>query len=482
MGKKKRKIGMDKRILIGIGIAAVIIALLVGIYFTQVYKPAITKDKAKELLAQRFSEFESQYQEKKASGYDVTEAKGLEKQAKWAYNKRKYAKADKLLDEAFESLEKAEIPVTPETPTPSPTPEELILPSDLSLEYEEGYKEANNWLDEKLVEWKTTEYKPMKFTGFHLPMSYELKPHTNSPDDLKFLDMLDDLDVDVIGVGIYISEEHPPQALDRWDTLISEIRRQNKELKVWHFGGNFHKGEELKEDYIAHGCHGAEYIINRWQPEYISIVHEISNQQEPKATKDDWPFWKDYIETVANHTKKIARDEGYNITTAVALQASPSEIDFVDYLVDIPDLDIIAFDVYNRWGLCEKCNGGNVLADKIDLIHSHGKRVWIEETWFTTQWKRPKTDPPERFEGFDDPKRAQWDSKWMWIITYYAQKHNVEAVEPFFTNYFILYPSYNPFIYEQQYVDDYKTALYEGKRTPTFYAFKDVIEEVKRSS
>lgn len=443
----------------------VLIALL--IIGTLLSSGCIREPEIKDKLEEKFSEFKIQYDDKKAEGYDVTEAESLEKRAKWDYNKGKYANADRLLDEAFEALEKVEIPVVPE--------EEIVPPSDLSSKYEEGYKEANNWLDEKLLEWKPAEHKPMKFVGFHLPLSYELRPYTDSSDDLKFLDMLDELDVDVIGVGAYISEDSQPEIIERGDILVNEIRKKNKELKVWHFGGVF--GD--KDEYIEHGCYGVEYIIRRWQPEYLSIVHEISNQQEPYVTEEDW---KEYIEVVANHAKNVAEDMGYNITTAVSLQANPSEIDFADHLVDIPDLDIIGFDIYNKWGLCEDCPGGNALEDKIDLIHSHKKEVWIEETWLSTQWDRPKTDPPKRFEGFDDPKRAHWDARWMWVITYYAQKHDVEAVEPFFTNYFILYPDYNPYEDEQRYVDDYKTALYEGRRTPTFYAFKDVIVEVKRKS
>jgi len=105
MGKKKWKSGMSKKILIGIGIAAVIIALLVGIYFIQVYKPAIQE---KKQLIERFSGFEIQYQEKKAQGYDVSEARVFARKAKRAFDSKDYKMANNLLDNAFEALEKAE--------------------------------------------------------------------------------------------------------------------------------------------------------------------------------------------------------------------------------------------------------------------------------------------------------------------------------------------------------------------------------------
>lgn len=101
---------MNKKILIGIG-TLVIIALLVGIYFIQVYKPAIQE---KKQLIERFSEFESQYQEKKAQGYDASAAEVFARKAKRAFDSKDYKMANGFLNNAFEALEKAEkIPPLP---------------------------------------------------------------------------------------------------------------------------------------------------------------------------------------------------------------------------------------------------------------------------------------------------------------------------------------------------------------------------------
>lgn len=94
-----------KRILISMGIFVAIIALI-GIYVIYVYKPAPTK----EQLSHKFSEFETKYQEKKAGGYDVTEAEEFARKAKEAFDRENYKTASKLLDEAFETLQKARIP------------------------------------------------------------------------------------------------------------------------------------------------------------------------------------------------------------------------------------------------------------------------------------------------------------------------------------------------------------------------------------
>lgn len=101
---------MNKKILIWMGIV-VIIALL-GVYIIHVYKPSVPLE---EQLKEKYSEFRIQYAEKKAQGYDVTEAKEFVKKAKQAFDRKDYRAADKLLDNAFEALEKAKIP----TPLPS---------------------------------------------------------------------------------------------------------------------------------------------------------------------------------------------------------------------------------------------------------------------------------------------------------------------------------------------------------------------------
>ena len=99
---------MNKKILMGIGILLIIL-LLLAVFVILIYKPFITKN----VVEQRFSEFEAQSAEKKALGYDVTKAEAFARQARLVYDSGKYNKANKWLNMAFEALEKAEISITP---------------------------------------------------------------------------------------------------------------------------------------------------------------------------------------------------------------------------------------------------------------------------------------------------------------------------------------------------------------------------------
>lgn len=98
---------MNKRLLIVVGILIIAIILISGC----IRQPTTP---TREELIQRFSEFENQLNEKKAQGYDVTEAEEIEREAKQAFDRNAYKIANTSLDNAFESLEKAkEIPAIP---------------------------------------------------------------------------------------------------------------------------------------------------------------------------------------------------------------------------------------------------------------------------------------------------------------------------------------------------------------------------------
>ena len=100
---------MNKKVLITIGLLVITI-ILISVYIRQPTAPT------EEQLSKRFSEFKIQYDKKKADGYDVTEAEEFARKAKRAFDRKDYRTANKLLESAFEALEKATISVAPVKP------------------------------------------------------------------------------------------------------------------------------------------------------------------------------------------------------------------------------------------------------------------------------------------------------------------------------------------------------------------------------
>ena len=101
---------MNQKILIITGILVEIIVIF-GAYVILLHRLTPSR----EQLSEKFSEFKTQYQEKKAQGYDVSEAGELAMKAKRAFDSKDYKMANKFLNEAFEALRRAmKIPTIPD--------------------------------------------------------------------------------------------------------------------------------------------------------------------------------------------------------------------------------------------------------------------------------------------------------------------------------------------------------------------------------
>lgn len=483
---------MNKKIMLIIAIA--IMAILAIVFIAIKENRANQQGTTKQQLLQKFQTLKTQYEQAKSQGYDVSEIERLGKEAEQAFNKGDYKKAKELLKNISDLLKKLGIP----EPTPPETKEFecgngvcesgecdscadckaiYAMPSGLSPKYEQKYNEMANWLNKKLIEWKPAEYKPMHFMGLLLTLTETYLEDTTIEDDLKFVEMLDEAGVDVITVPITGSpEDLTPAFIDRLDTIISEIRKRGKEVKVWSRFSMYPSKIRVQKMNSS-----AEYIVSRWHPEYYTIVHE------PECdTLQGMQTNKETIERIVSIIKKIDS----NVKIIAGVIAYKGRMDCVDYYAGIVGLDTVSMDVYNNWGLCEECSGGNAIEDKINLVHSKGKQVWFEEFWSSSQQDKTTSDEYDVAHGFTDPKRVWWDAQFIKMISYYAQKNGLIGIEPWFTNYFFFYPGYYPYgtsvtaggkkRFSEQYLRDLRTAMDEKRRTPAFCAFKNIIKEVNQ--
>ncbi|MBU3958220.1 MAG: hypothetical protein KKB25_04045, partial [Nanoarchaeota archaeon] len=125
----------NKKILILLAIILIAILAIAIIAIKQkraVQNPEITKQE----LQQKFQLIKSQYEKAKADGYDVSEIEKIGRQAKQAFDKGDYGKADTLVKRIFNLLGKTEIPETsivPPISTPVPIDNPTPTPSVSSL-------------------------------------------------------------------------------------------------------------------------------------------------------------------------------------------------------------------------------------------------------------------------------------------------------------------------------------------------------------
>jgi len=180
---------MNRKILIGIGVL-IITVVLVGVYFIQLHEPV----PAEEQLIKRFLEFKKQYQEKKAKGYNVSEAEESARKAKRAFDRKGYRTANKLLDSAFEALEIATISVAPVKPIKVETICTDVINNDGDglIDNEDGdcwIKEGAVLGEEYYVATKYSDYikiiPELKDIGIKTIEMFPIWEHCNSPDPTK---------------------------------------------------------------------------------------------------------------------------------------------------------------------------------------------------------------------------------------------------------------------------------------------------------
>jgi len=102
---------MNKKMLVLaiLAMVAVLVIAFVALKQKQDQNPEITKQQ----LLPKFQTLKTQYEEAKAQGLDVSEVEGFVKQAKQAFDRGDYKKANELLDKAFVFLEKTKISAEP---------------------------------------------------------------------------------------------------------------------------------------------------------------------------------------------------------------------------------------------------------------------------------------------------------------------------------------------------------------------------------
>jgi len=307
--------------------------------------------------------------------------------------------------------------------------------------------EYMKWLDQKQIEWKPAGTPKIGCGVYHPFASDNMFVKSNELVDIKFLEMLEETNANLI--VLYIRPDEFRTQRTRYMNLIHKIKIDGKKLFV---GIRFNDGtltfdeyDNLTQDYL-------DNIINIIKPDYFGIVIE-------PTTMEDWynfnatdGQWAQYIQKYSDLSKQL----NPGIKTVVA--GHKKELNFLQLCADIPSLDIIGFNIYDRLGIDPNLDKYIVTEDvgiAIDHVNSKGKETWIAETWTS-------------YKPTNDPSMIPYDVKWIRMMIYYAINHNMKMYIPFFTGKFIVYTDNQ---------SDFETALYSNVRTPVFIEFRNIVME-----
>lgn len=335
----------------------------------------------------------------------------------------------------------------------------VTVPPDVPAEYRDQYIKIMFWLDQKEAEWKPSNQRHLQFAAYHVFASDNVFVRSNEKTDLEFLDVLEQTNSDII--VLYIRPDSYFSQKERYDTIINKIRKSGKKLFI---GARF---DELKIDIREYENELNDYtknIIAEINPDYFGIVIEPMTMERRHNFEASDEEWVELVRNVSELSKKL----NPNIKTAVA--GHKLELEFLRLASNIRNVDIVGFNIYGNDGIYSEYSGnlgkGDIVGDTIDYANSKGKETWILETW-VADINAGRLIKMVSTQEYMKPI----DAKWIQVITYYAMRHNMKAITPFYTGKFVIYTD-DPI--------EFEAALNNNNRTPTFQSYVNIIQEFKK--
>lgn len=307
--------------------------------------------------------------------------------------------------------------------------------------------EFMKWLDQKIIEWKPSGSSKINFGTYHVFASDNVFIESNTEADIKFLEMLEETNSNLI--SLYIRPNEFSSQNIRYMNLINKIKNDGKKLLI---GLRFNDGQMTLQQCGSLTQLYIENVIDVIKPDYFGIVIEPTTMETLHGFDATDTQWVDHIKKYSDISKQL----NPNIKTLVA--GHKKELNFLQLCSDIPSLDIIGFNIYDRAGIDSNLDNyiyEEDIGNAINYVNSKGKETWITETWTS-------------YKPISDSSRMPYDIKWLRVITYFAINHNIKMYIPFFTGKFIIYTDDKT---------EFESALYSNVRTPVFTEYQNIIME-----
>ncbi len=310
-------------------------------------------------------------------------------------------------------------------------------------------EEFMNWLDQKLIEWKPYGAPKIGCGTYHVFASDDVFVRSDETVDIKFLEMLNETNCNLI--SLYIRPTPFYLQTTRYMTLINKIKSDGNKLFV---GLRFDDGQMSISEYDTLTQYYLYNVINVIKPDYFGIVIEPTTMEDKHGFDATDIQWIEYVKKYSDLSKQL----NPGIKTVVA--GHKKELNFLQLCADIPSLDIIGFNIYDRLGIDPNLDKYIIAEDfsiAIDYVNGKGKETWITETWTS-------------FKPTNNPSDMPYDTKWIRIMIYYAINHNMKMYIPFFSGKFIIYTDSET---------EFTNALYSNTRTPLFTEYQNLTIEYK---
>ena len=265
------------------------------------------------------------------------------------------------------------------------------------------------------------------------------------------LEVIEETGADIIRIDIDYDAwmTNDQDNIKRHDEIIKQIRSDGIKLMLADRGATrFTKNkvtwEHFKQQHLKH----TRIFMERYKPDYYVVVKEPIWYMDfdPMISTVTTPeMWYELASKACDIVKEI------NPETKCAIAVYPSgreEKEFFTLTANISNLDIMGVDCYDK-------NDLKVVTNDLIPLAPKNKEIWMLESWnggggsYLQPWKKDE------------------DAEWVKNSVYYSQNNNFKGYISYYPLHFSSYTKLRGVDWSQ--------------RTPAFYTYKEVIEEVNKN-
>jgi hypothetical protein len=207
-------------------------------------------------------------------------------------------------------------------------------------------------------------------------------------------------------------------------------------------------------------------LARRYHPDTFVVIHEPSTMASRMGAKAKVSDWEGFVRELARVVKENSPG------TRIGAGALASEQEYFDAFVRLPEVEVLTLDIYAIQELKEYNR-------MIRVAQAAGKPVYIEETW------RPPYFHPQRgmtletvmLKNVGNREFQELDSRWLRVMTAYAQANGLEAITPVWMFPLFSYVDGSGDLDDWSYTRAVMEAIMHGERTTTFRTLQEMVRE-----
>jgi len=209
-------------------------------------------------------------------------------------------------------------------------------------------------------------------------------------------------------------------------------------------------------------------LARRYHPDTIVVIHEPSTMALRMGEKVKLSEWMNFVSTTA----KVVKENSPN--TRIGAGGLASERKYFDAFVRLPEVEVLTLDIYGIRDL-------KVYNQMIRVAKAASKPVYIEETWRPPYFKPQPGMTPDAasLKNIGNLEFQELDSRWLRVMTAYAQANRLEAITPVWMFTLFSYVDGSGNLDDPTYNRSVVEAIMRSERTTTFLTLQEVIRENK---